>query len=279
MSDDQHASPQANIRNWLSKATHGGSAKPKQSRITRSKRKARGSPRSGNLTRSPHVVHHHNAKDNILKHRRHQPQVSPQTNARHNFRSRKTYSHNMEEATSGDEHLDGGLPKRLSLQGPFRTFGLEYGLGTETDRPRKRQRRSISLSSDLQPAFAENHERVSEVRADVEYLQPVRKSRTMAVTNNNVLLSGGSDHLICHLSPPKKLLKAYERRQRCKTRENRYEINGDKRRGNTAQLVPITREQARDKGRHKKKSGKALMHDFNAPNISNERLTVSIQQC
>ena len=77
---------------------------------------------------------------------------------------------------------------------------------------------------------------------------------------------------------PKKRAKQYERKPRHKTKEDKYEV---KRTGRKLGIRPRTKEKTngavkKDKKRKRKqRSGDALMHTFGAPNVAQDRLTVS----
>ena len=68
--------------------------------------------------------------------------------------------------------------------------------------------------------------------------------------------------------------KTYEKRPRHKTRDDRYELKEVKksRDRSVAKERPLRKAKKR---RRKEKSGTALLQDFKAPNVSNDRLTVS----
>ena len=71
----------------------------------------------------------------------------------------------------------------------------------------------------------------------------------------------------------------YERRQRHKTRDDHYVLK-DGNNGTKSEIKgrkPEAKERKRQK--HREKTGSALLHRFNAPNIAPERLTVSISTC
>ena len=69
-------------------------------------------------------------------------------------------------------------------------------------------------------------------------------------------------------------LHHFERRPRRKTREDRYQLkHGDKKKSGS--VGSTERKPGVKRRRHCEKSGAALLHDFAAPNVSDDRLTVS----
>lgn len=85
-------------------------------------------------------------------------------------------------------------------------------------------------------------------------------------------LASSSEALI----PPKKGSKSYVRRSRHRTKEDRYKPKQTK--GSRKKLKPNDRDAPKRKtkrGRNEK-SGTALMHEFSAKNVANDRLTVRL---
>ena len=167
-----------------------------------------------------------------------------------------------------------GLAERLGLHAPFRTFA-DHNTTEHSERRRRKRGCSLSTSSLLEPAKEllnpqDNHIKVEFDGAGTrvaQYGHPLSDVNT-----------GISDSPCHDPSPSEEPAKRYERRPRHKTKEDRYKVkkDGDK---STKQRARKDKRNGTDKrntkGKRKEKSGDALMHTFSAPNIAQERLTVS----
>lgn len=162
------------------------------------------------------------------------------------------------------------LPQVLGLYAPFRSFGQEK---TDMDMDknvarsnRKRKRRHSSVSSYLEPATFAGH---TEVGDDGCHHMKAPVSQGL-----NAELS--PDTSVIKSIPQAKPNKAYERKPRHKTRENRYELKQVK--------EAKTRKKKKHEGAPKKerkrkrmeKSGASLLHNFTAQNVAHDRLTVRL---
>ena len=167
-----------------------------------------------------------------------------------------------------------GLAERLGLHAPFRTFA-DHDTNERSERRRRKRGRSLSISSLLEPAEEaldpqDNHTRIAFDGAGTRAAKPGHP-----LSDVNV---GTSDSPCRTPSLSKQPEKRYERRPRRKTKEDKYKVkqDGDK---STKQRARKERRKGTDKpnkkGKRKEKSGDALMHTFSAPNIAQERLTVS----
>lgn len=160
------------------------------------------------------------------------------------------------------------LPQVLGLYAPFRSFGQEK---TDMDMDknvarsnRKRKRRHSSVSSYLEPATFAGH---TEVGDDGCHHMKAPVSQGL-----NAELS--PDTSVIKSIPQAKPNKAYERKPRHKTRENRYELKQVK--------EAKTRKKKKHEGAPKKerkrkrmeKSGASLLHNFTAQNVAHDRLTL-----
>ena len=157
------------------------------------------------------------------------------------------------------------LAEKLGLHAPFRTFADR---SAELPLSQRKRRRSTSSSSSYleRGSFdAEHIRRENSPLGEGPRQQSYRQKRT----DRQLSTETGN----ATLSPRQKPSKAYERRPRHKTREDRYELKHDKK-GATSKQVEKKNVQKRKKRTRKEKSGAALLHSFAAPNVASERLTV-----
>ena len=165
-----------------------------------------------------------------------------------------------------------GLAERLGLHAPFCTFRddvSQIGHGSDAARRKIKRRRTSSSSSRLEPAPF-NIVSGSEETADDELHEFEAKSKRQR-TQRHPKSDSEADH---HLSdsPPARP-KNYERRSRYKTREDKYSLKQKGQRPTKKQKDSIVKNVKKRK--RKQKSGNALMHDFAASNVAQDRLTVS----
>ena len=165
-----------------------------------------------------------------------------------------------------------GLAERLGLHAPFCTFRddvSQIGHGSDAARRKIKRRRTSSSSSRLEPAPF-NIVSGSEETADDELHEFEAKSKRQR-TRRHPKSDSEADH---HLSdPPPARPKNYERRSRYKTREDKYSLKQKGQRPTNKQKDGIVKKVKKRK--RKEKSGNALMHDFAASNVAQDRLTVS----
>ena len=95
-------------------------------------------------------------------------------------------------------------------------------------------------------------------------LGQLQRTREVGGNQDQVADLGGSSS-----SPP---ARPYERRARHKTRHDKYESKPEK--GQRKETAAKDRRPSRRQKGSMKKSGAALMHDFDAPNVARDRLTV-----
>ncbi len=274
MLEDEPTSPRTRISKWLSKAD--GSIDKTRTRKVRTKAIHSKSEHRKEVSSHPEQPAQPSGVSNLTKDlsydnhaltsARHQKRVSDQPHRGHGrFRARLDDRETKEPAESS-KPPECGIAKRMGLQGPFRGFGNEEGpVIYEKSRSAKRQRKVLSSSSDLQPAI------LADRNTD---LQEEKVSYNMKVYRNSATVSHGSDQSTMLFSSPKRVEKTYERRPRHKTREDLYEVQPTKERKKKAPTRGAEKEKPVDKRRKRMKSGGVLMHDFNAPNIPNDRLTV-----
>lgn len=175
---------------------------------------------------------------------------------------------------------DPGLAERLGLHAPFRTFKDQnddaYAVLDHTNRPWKRRRTKSSSSSYLEPAPISEHSREDQSLTEIPGRRDVERKLAEKYPDFS---SGISNSSARTLLSPEKPKNSYERRPRHKTREDRYELKEGKPEKKTTKAskrdVIEKKHKKHKKQRRKEKSGAALMHDFSAQNVSNDRLTVS----
>ena len=79
-------------------------------------------------------------------------------------------------------------------------------------------------------------------------------------------IEGDENEELTDQNPDRSRPDIYQKRTRRKTREDKYDLKVD----------PIAKSKvSRKKKTRRKKSGTAINHDFRAPNVASERLTVS----
>ena len=178
------------------------------------------------------------------------------------------------------------LAERLNLHSPFRSFGDGNGFedlsASRLGHARKRRRSPSSTSSLLEPALLSDEPQddcrdgrdgkvgkvFSSRKRDVRHREetPQSSSEPSQLSRDTLIL-------------PEKPAKIYEKRPRHKTKEDRYEIKQHK-----VAAKQKKGKKDRKKGEAKKdkkskvhrKSGAALIHDFAAQNVAQDRLTVRI---
>ena len=283
MFDNGCTSPRANIREWLSKTIQSVPAETTQTlaqtHAHHLRREDRVSPHSGHPNRSSHASqlprvqstkhHKHHTRDQ----RRYNGHHSPEERARYGRTSSVVDLHKAEKAGLRSGPKESGIAERLGLQGPFRAFSYEDRLSVETSRPQKHRPGGFLSSPDLQPASATDIERSSKDRVDSKNAQQAKASRYIVAARSSASCSKGTTHSTILFSSPKQVSKSFERRPRHKTREDRYEVKDDSTRTRRPRRSDRERKDTKKPNR-KMKLGRNLRHEYTAPNVSKDRLTV-----
>lgn len=170
-----------------------------------------------------------------------------------------------------------GLAERLGLHAPFRTFpdnSTYEHLDQESSRHKRKRRCETSSSSILEPAGVSlDREKGRQVpRHQEERMSHLEQDRFSESG------SGMSEFGPDAASSPEKPTKQYGRRPRHKTKDDKYEVKqpskkSEKHKGKKKQ--PNGKAKQGKKRKRKERSGDALMHTFSAPNVAQDRLTVS----
>ncbi|KAL8839121.1 MAG: hypothetical protein Q9176_004623 [Flavoplaca citrina] len=248
MSSPRRPSPRAAIREWLS---HTNAADPTSLRqiADEPSRKHEGHPKkpysSGQL------------KERRLEARGAQPRPFEDYHSR----------------PKAKDARDGrNVAEQLGLHAPFRSFASRIAdPGAETqpeNQLRKRKRKSSSPASLLEPAVYPNV--CKEPDQDHKDAEP-GKSQDQDQLNYIELSSGASSAI---LNSPEKPVKTYERRSRHKTREDRYELQKDRKISKTKDINSKARDRPKKKRKGVQKCGAALMQNFSAGNIEADRITL-----
>lgn len=282
MSDTERQSPRAVIRNWLvhhhdnkGHLVPGTGHENRQDRHLR-RRQASKDPLTVEkmaVTDTPREEEEHRvSKDECSVRKRQHP------NATHEARSKlvKAQTYSSMEDQSSRRQRDQDLAKRLGLRAPFRTPGNDDdGRGIhamDTYRPYKRKRSASSQSSYLQPApTIELTGQPIDEKAIAN--RPKVSDRIQKPRKVDLPSPSKSHDVKDDFSSATKPLKSFERRPRHKTHEDRYKVKEN------LETKPKSRDRhagrsSRMKTRPKGMTGAALLHDFTAKNVSNERLTV-----
>ena len=172
---------------------------------------------------------------------------------------------------------DRGLAERLNLHAPFRAFAgrepkqqfEEHNLGDK-----KRRRYDFSSSPLLQPAELLETESSRRGLSDDEALAKSHKRKRILLDQS----SQASESLVVVESLHKEPTKSYERRPRHKTKNDKYELKQDgkrpsKRKKKSEESTTNVPKKGK-KRKRKERSGDALMHNFSAPNVAQNRITV-----
>lgn len=286
MSDDEWESPRAAIHKWLESA----GTRPSKRRTKNTERRQqsqqsqtgkRGSPdRQGScmnhaLTRTPLDP---GDEDLTHRHERHQGSTLEQRRSKA-FNSAPHKSQDLGRHAREPQERD--VAQRLGLHAPFRNFRDgsevdEYDLN-ELSRSRKRRRRESSTNSYLEPVTFD----------DPMSIDGNNRHPPMSVLDNKKLMSCPKIFSERSTRSPssrasstsRRLAISYEKRPRRKTREDRYElkaVNKNQKKGKEKPSEKGHKSKNHKKSRRKEKSGTALMHDFTAHNVNNDRLTVKL---
>ena len=164
-----------------------------------------------------------------------------------------------------------GLAAKLDLLPPFRHMDKQkHNSGLDSPQRRKRKRDSSSLH--LKPA---GHP--SPVNDDLE----ANLHSCNGDVDDDYTTSSSQDHVE---SPPRTLssssivieeppTKSYRRRPRHRTKETRYDLK-DGRKSKAKDKRPSKKKQKKQKKREK--TAGAILHNFSATNVAQERLTVGL---
>lgn len=181
---------------------------------------------------------------------------------------------------SAVEDTAGHFTARISaatpdLQAPFRNFTYESAVpAEERDKiksPRKRRRTDTRKSPSLEPAATiDLAARGSERDKDLRYspdLSREKKRRKLATSDSP------SPSASAHLPPSCPPVESYRKKRRHKTRDDRFTLKAARRTGEHSEKEhdPVRKPTKR---RRTEKTGAALVHEFNASNVPQERLTV-----
>ena len=158
----------------------------------------------------------------------------------------------------------------LGLDAPFRSFDYKANdadpLLDAEDPVRKRRRCISSSSSYLETARAVDHRQAQ--RVDHERLSKSKVNRNIRDDGDS---ASQSDSVV---SIPEKPPKNYERKLRHKTREDRYKLKQDG--SGKEKMARKSNPSKKKKRKQNVKSGTALMLDFSAQNVAQDRITVRL---
>ena len=165
-----------------------------------------------------------------------------------------------------------GVP--LDLQAQFSKSTHYSAVQNDSGNVHRHRKRCRSLSSPSVPLQPAKMKDLTGLASDPISDNKCRKKQSSDVKraedNSYSLFLTESPRIAVESAKP---TRSYERRPRRKTREDHYELKQDKK----AKKYPMSRNGPRrdvKKRRRKEKTGAALMHDFTAQNVSNNRLTV-----
>ncbi len=277
MSDAERLSPRTAIRNWLHVTDSKLTAKPTnafaEQRDTEQRSKRHSKRHHETMYPSKAKIQHD--KDAGQKHQRNNKSGTREKRVTDkvllvNSHQAKPQANFTENTALNSDGL--GLAERLGLHAPFRTF-KDHSDNDTVDvqgRPRKRRRSRASTSSYLEPAAPAD-------LSDNDHDHPIHATIVRTASSGPVLGDRVKKTSPTMSQGSEKLLKAYERRPRHKTRQDRYELKDNNRDSEKKkQAAKKDRgEKKQKKHKRKEKSGAALMHDFAAQNVAHDRLTVS----
>ena len=266
MSKEKHRSPRAAIKRWLRKseghiagsdlfAPFAQSAKPTDLDQHRTKISHRDP-----TTKQPGKKH---KSRHGSRHRGHSSKVNP---------TLPTIS-SRHDACDSKERLNNHflLPNDTPIPSQIHTqdYGYLEGRQRASHGLGKRKRPISSQTTSLRSAaLTDIHGRDDVVRRKLTVIAHDDPQARSLLSRSNVSTFSSS---LCASPPP---LKSYERRPRHKTREDRYEMKQTRKSKRESNAVrSFTQRSKRRKG--KEKSGAAHIHNFKAPNVSHDRLTVT----
>ena len=171
---------------------------------------------------------------------------------------------NSTRTQPGSEYLNSA--ERLGLHTPFRRIQDHAGNTASADfeaLPQKSKRRHRKSSTDSYLGLAD-----FETNKHGQELQNVGLSANISTELLTVP--------VANVPSLEKRTVAYERRKRHKTRDDHYDLKEDGGTGRKRKLAENKASERKQKSRKRKeKSGAAILHDFTAQNVSQDRLTVS----
>ncbi|KAL6715826.1 hypothetical protein ACLMJK_006787 [Lecanora helva] len=249
MQPDQRVSPKAAIQDWLLNVV----AKPGLSH-----------PVGGNKQTGPHIKRQHSDQ-----HR--------STGKRADSTS-EVLSPIRVPAQYAKEAGGGNLAERLGLHAPFRTF-KDHGKDEQRNinslkQPFKRRRRGSSTDSYLHFAIIDDtaeldRNNINAINQSRSKKGDFKRERTVANHSSNDLIASN-----LRTSTPEPI-KSYGRRKRHKTRNDHYDL---KEHDGTRQKRHSNGQDGSKKThkphKRREKSGAALLHDFAAENVTQDRLTL-----
>ena len=169
------------------------------------------------------------------------------------------------------EHCDAIKKPRLGLRSFRHAFDEADDTQQQHSSKQKHRHRSSSDSSLLQPLTRID----SKSRKEESKLHPDPRERFVShPTKKRKAASSDSTSLAGSNARP----EIFERRDRHKTREDRYEPKKKKHKSekrDKERKPRKTREKKGDKKKAEKKAGEKLMHNFSSKKVSQDRLTVS----
>ncbi|KAI4257499.1 MAG: hypothetical protein L6R42_005619 [Xanthoria sp. 1 TBL-2021] len=252
MSSPKRHSPRAAIREWLSHtdATHPPAIK--QNADVPSKR------HEGDLKKRYPVGH----------------PKGPRPEAKE-AQTRPNEGHHEGRRSRGDQPTDsrGGrnVAEQLGLHAPFRSFASRSAdpqTEPESENQRRKRKRPSSSAFFLEPAVYPNPSHGYD--QDQKSLEP-KKSQHQKQNTHIELSSRASSTIV---DSPEKPAKTYGRRPRHKTREDRYDLQKDRKPDQTKEVKSKARDKSKKKRKGVQKSGAALMQNFSAGNVETDRLTL-----
>ncbi|KAI4281832.1 MAG: hypothetical protein L6R38_003386 [Xanthoria sp. 2 TBL-2021] len=183
---------------------------------------------------------------------------------------------NVKRSEVGDQPTDsrGGrnVAEQLGLHAPFRSFASRSADPQTEPQPenqrRKRKRKSSSSASFLEPSVYLNPSHGLD--QGQKSLEP-KKSQHQKQNIHIELSSRASSTIV---DSPEKPAKTYERRSRHKTREDRYDLQKDRKPDQTKEVKSKGHNKSKKKRKGVQKSGAALMQNFSAGNVETDRLTL-----
>ena len=167
------------------------------------------------------------------------------------------------------------LAERLGLYAPFRhmeaaQIAEDTALPLNADRRQKR-RRTSSETSCLEPAVIKKSHKPRKYGEEKHHNRhrPIRRHG-----DDSDVIEVYSDTDKSSASVASSLVRpsrTYMRRSRHKTKDDKYNVHQEK----IARQKKEKKKRARTKHRHRERSGTALLQNFSANNVAQDRLTVS----
>ncbi|KAI4255300.1 MAG: hypothetical protein LQ352_002631 [Teloschistes flavicans] len=258
MSTPKRQSPRAAIREWLAHTDQAAASVAKHDVKPKKQKGVKAQEEGPRLSHRPREV---------LRSPQRQTAKTPSSLAEGHLQSLQHPSNHRQRPTE-----DRNLAEQLGLHAPFRAFaarGAESGFSPQHKGGRHKRRRSLSeASSYLEPAV-----RIGDGDDGSESLQDAAAKRAPCggKENDEQISSRSASVAIVPTNGPSKM---YERRSRHKTKEDCYDLKQAKKRNQAKERKNGVGDRRKKKKRKDaRKSGAALMQDFNAGNVKAERLT------